>query len=112
MRKELLAAVAAGVVLGAAMASMPARAGDYVYADSIGNLIIESAAGYKRIVVGQGYKAKEVQDFTRSSDTDVVYLDAKSDRLATCYRPGLWLKGRSYMYGRSPEDGPYMADCR
>ncbi|TIS05455.1 MAG: hypothetical protein E5X14_20140, partial [Mesorhizobium sp.] len=50
-------AVATLAALATAVA-VPAEAGlrhhDRVYADSFGNLVIDSAAGYKRIIVGEG----------------------------------------------------------
>ncbi|RWF97389.1 MAG: hypothetical protein EOQ38_24205, partial [Mesorhizobium sp.] len=50
-------AVATLAALATAIA-VPAEAGlrhhDRVYADSFGNLVIDSAAGYKRIIVGEG----------------------------------------------------------
>ncbi|TIO36398.1 MAG: hypothetical protein E5Y00_38415, partial [Mesorhizobium sp.] len=53
-------AVATLAALATAVA-VPAEAGlrhhDRVYADSFGNLVIDSAAGYKRIIVGEGRHA-------------------------------------------------------
>ncbi|TIR73279.1 MAG: hypothetical protein E5X15_23750, partial [Mesorhizobium sp.] len=56
-------AVATLAALATAIA-VPAEAGlrhhDRVYADSFGNLVIDSAAGYKRIIVGEGRHAKQL----------------------------------------------------
>jgi len=38
-------------------AAAPAAAGEYSYADGRGNLVVESDAGYKRIIVGQAAQA-------------------------------------------------------
>jgi hypothetical protein len=88
----------------------PANAGggpyhDRVYADSFGNLVVHSRSGYKRIVVGQGHLAKELADYERPRDRDVVYLDEDDDEAVPyqCWKPAVLLKGRSYMYGL--EDG-------
>lgn len=116
MRMKLLLLASVAVTAVAVFAVRPTHAGTYygtdnVYADSFGNLIIESAAGYKRIVVGQGHRAKEMQGFTSADEPSVVYSD--EERVSRdCYRPGLWLQGRSYMYGRSYGEMPPMAACQ
>lgn len=74
---------------------------DHIYADSFGNLVIQSPSGYKRIVVGQGHLARELSRYEGAGD-DVVYLDDDdNDERAyrDCYRPPHLWKGRSYMYG-------------
>ena len=87
--------------------SMPVQAGssysDRIYADSFGNLIVHSRAGYKRIVVGAGHLAAELNAY-ESGEPEVVYLDEheKRHQARRCGGPVL-LKGRSYMYGL--EDG-------
>ncbi len=88
---------------------------DRVYADSFGNLVIDSAAGYKRIIVGEGKLAKELSDYTSAGQPDVVYLDETSNGTATsrdCYRPPVFLKGRSYMYGLSDGEMPEVSPCQ
>lgn len=107
----LLAALGAAVLSGPALAGS-VDGGDYVYADSFGNLVIESGAGYKRIVVGQGHRAREMQQLTATEEPEVVYADQSRVRGYDCYRPGQWLQGRSYMYGLSYGDAPPMAACR
>ncbi|MDW6021678.1 hypothetical protein SAZ10_07860 [Mesorhizobium sp. BAC0120] len=78
---------------------------DHVYADSFGNLVIQSPSGYKRIVVGQGHLARQLSKYERASDPEVVYLDEGGDRsddgyaYGDCFRPPYIFKGRSYMYG-------------
>lgn len=88
------------------------NAGDYVTADSMGNLVIESEAGYKRIIVGQGHRAKELRQFTGSDEPGVVYADEGARNAHECYRPAMWLRGRSYMYGLSPGELPLLGTCR
>jgi ABC-type Fe3+-hydroxamate transport system substrate-binding protein len=112
-RKSLFLALAA-----TALASAPALAGglnDRVYADSFGNLIIHSPAGYKRIVVGEGYLADQLAQSTAADDPDVVYLD-ETDIIfdaRECYRPPWLLKGRSYMYGFDEGEIPFQGGpCR
>jgi len=99
------AALAAGmIVLSIGVAPAWSRYRDHIYADSFGNLVIQSPSGYKRIVVGQGHLAKELSSYeaASSSDPDVVYLDDNRDAYRSsgdCYRPPHLFKGRDYMYG-------------
>jgi len=115
MRKQLM--MAALLSAAALTASFPAQAGgrhnDRVYADSFGNLVVESAAGYKRIIVGQGDKAKELAEFVESGRSKVVYLDREDGYSSErCYRPGALVKGRSYMYGLSDGELPVLSECQ
>lgn len=83
-------------------AASPALAWDHdrVYADSFGNLVIESAAGYKRILVGEGHEAKRLAEYTSAGQPTIVAADTAYATEATdCYRPPALVKGRSYMYG-------------
>ena len=87
-----------------AVCALPATAGGYsdrVHADSYGNLIIHSASGYKRIVVGQGHLAEELAAYSRAGEPKVVYLEPSAgDRVVRrCRAQGVLLHGRSYMYG-------------
>ena len=95
------AALAVVAVLSTAATAGDSRYRDKVYADSFGNLVIHSAAGYKRIIVGQGHLAEELRDFTGSGDPDVVYLDEKTGHAYArrCTGGAVLLKGRAYMYG-------------
>lgn len=95
------------------LAAAPALAGglhDHVYADSFGNLIIHSPAGYKRIIVGEGHMADELSGYTATDGPDVVYLDEADRAIAAgeCYRPPWLLKGRSYMYGFDQGEIPFQ----
>ncbi|RUM98429.1 hypothetical protein EET67_07280 [Pseudaminobacter arsenicus] len=92
----LLPALAAGFAIG--LAAPATAGGDRVYADSFGNLVINSGAGYKRIIVGQGQQARELSRYMRDHDPRVVYLD-EAEKTAGCFRPPVLVKGRSYMYG-------------
>lgn len=104
----LALAIAAGG-LSIPSTSAQERQTDRVYADSFGNLVVLSRAGYKRIVVGAGHLAKELSDYQGGQDDDVLYYN--EDRYGyddpvlrgDCWRPAILLKGRSYMYGL--EDG-------
>ena len=90
---------------------------DWVYADSFGNLVIESAAGFKRIVIGEGGQAEQLSTYTDAgqSDVNVVYADngeAVRDPDG-CYRPPALIKGRSYMYGFDQGEIPFQGGpCR
>ncbi|WP_173934188.1 hypothetical protein [Chelativorans sp. Marseille-P2723] len=94
-----------GLVLALLAAAMPATAGspgEEVHADSFGNLVIRSPAGYKRIVVGKGYLAEDLAKHSKR-EPKVVYLEEGRDgvylrKRRTC-RYGALLHGRSYMYG-------------
>lgn len=90
-----LSAIATGAVAGG-----PTLYEERVHADSYGNLVIYSPAGYKRIVVGKGYLADEYA--ARSEGPRVVYLEGEELHLRPtkrCVRPPVLLHGRSYMYG-------------
>jgi hypothetical protein len=106
------------MVCSAGPASAWSRYRDHIYADSFGNLVIQSPSGYKRIIVGQGHLAKELSSYEGPDDPDpdVVYLgdnrDGDSYRSSSdCYRPPYLFKGRSYMYGLADGVVP-QAPCR
>ena len=87
----------ATVVAFGSQASADSRVRDRVYADSFGNLIIHSAAGYKRIVIGEGHLAKELGAYTGSDEPAVIEYQPGRVVVRDC--PAVLLKGRSYMYG-------------
>ena len=114
-----LTALAGGAIALSLTASAMAgsRHRDHVYADSFGNLVIESAAGYKRILVGEGAQAKALADYTSAgqNEPDIVYLDDQADKTVArsdCYRPPVLVKGRSYMYGFSEGEIPQISPCQ
>lgn len=90
-------ACAAAVTFGS-QAGADSRVRDRVYADSFGNLVIYSAAGYKRIVVGEGHLAKELGAYTGGADEPAV-VEYEPGRVVVRDCPAVLLKGRSYMYG-------------
>jgi len=95
--------IAIAAALAATLAT-PAIAGgvkDRVHADSFGNLVIHSPAGYKRIIVGQGYAADAYNITGSYYEPEVVYLDKPTGErhVRRCSRPPHVWKGRSYMYG-------------
>jgi len=103
MRRFLI--LAAMAVLSATIAG-PAVAGDTrdkVHADSFGNLVIHSSAGYKRIIVGQGEAAEgynETGSYYEPERPRVVHGSRRvSDDHIHCWRPPHRWQGRSYMYG-------------
>lgn len=106
MRKMSTLLLAASAAATLAIATAPASAyeidGDIYRADSSGNLIIYSASGYKRIIVGKGHLLAQYQAEHAVPDPDVVYYDderpVKPDISRCRVEPGMF-KGRSYMYG-------------
>lgn len=91
-------ALAAGLLAAGALPAAAGAGHEHVYADSFGNLVVYSPAGYKRIVVGRGHLAEE---YAAAERPDVLYL-RKTDRVVyrrDCTRYGALIKGRSYMYG-------------
>ena len=77
-RMRLAALIVAASVVGlAAPALAGARHHDRVYADSLGNLVIDSAAGYKRILVGEGKLAKQLSDYTSAGQPTVPVTAAQ-----------------------------------
>lgn len=102
MNISKLAALAS--VFGALTIAPAAAGGLYqesVHADSFGNLVIQSPAGYKRIIVGQGYAAESYNLTGSYYEPEVVYLDEPREvrDVRRCSRPPYLWKGRSYMYG-------------
>ncbi len=99
----LLAGAATIALSGSASAG--SRLHDQVYADSFGNLVIQSPYGYKRIIVGRGHLANKLSGLTTEDDPKVAYEEPERGFyrdgyvFETCYRPAVLLKGRSYMYG-------------
>lgn len=107
----------AGGMTGTAQAGYWER--DHVYADSFGNLVIESAAGYKRIIVGEGRMAKQLSEYVQAgaptTQPDVVYSEDGDRVFETegCYRAPYFLRGRSYMYGFDEGEIPFQGGpCR
>lgn len=101
LRSTSLAAAVAGLGITASLAPAHAseRQRDRIYADSFGNLVVYSRAGFKRIVVGQGHLAAELNAYSNSDTEEPRVVRRYDDEAVTCYqRPYLW-KGRSYMYG-------------
>jgi hypothetical protein len=114
---RLASGILAGFAIAAALAAAsPAAAWDrdIVYADSFGNLVIESAAGYKRIVVGRGEDAARLQQFSQADAPETFYEESESVVVVgECYRPPVLVKGRSYMYGFDQGEIPLQGGrCR
>jgi len=93
-----LAAFAAATMLtlGAAGATDDGR--DRVHADSFGNLVIYSQAGYKRIIVGMGEAARGYE-LTGSYYEPEVAVHQAPREARRCWRPPHLWHGRSHMYG-------------
>jgi hypothetical protein len=90
---SILAFIGGLVVAGQSLAD--GRYRDQVHADSFGNLVVYSASGYKRIVVGEGHMAKRLAANTRAP----VDASGAGDAWLGWDCPAVLLKGRSYMYG-------------
>jgi hypothetical protein len=111
------AALLAGSVSIAAAGSLYK---DQVHADSFGNLVIYSPAGYKRIVVGAGEAASGYRATGSYYETDaprVAWHGGQRLQLRPyrgCEFGAVLLHGRSYMYGLPDHVVPTPADalCR
>lgn len=109
MRRSILALL----MLSALVPAVPAAAGDHsdrVYADSFGNLVVVSRAGYKRIVVGAGELAAELRAYQHHGDADVARHDERPADLRDCRAGPVFVKGRSYMYGLSDGEMPNLGN--
>ncbi len=87
---------------------------DRVHADSFGNLVIYSPAGYKRIVVGAGEAAS---GYHEKDAPRVAYHGGQRLHLTRgrdCEFGAVLVHGRSYMYGLPEGVVPTPADvlCR
>lgn len=105
MRRLMLGLAAAMLLAAPAFAGAEMR--DRVHADSFGNLVIHSSAGYKRIIVGMGHTADAYIQTGSYYEPDVVYLDENPRRQwRNCTRPPYLWHGRSRMYGLSEGEIP------
>lgn len=92
-----LAAVIATVFFATAAATA-GDGGDRVHADSFGNLVIHSSAGYKRIIVGMGHVAESYRLTGSYYEPDDVSQEPRQAK-RHCWRPPHVWHGRSQMYG-------------
>lgn len=108
----IAAILAASALAGSAASAGAERLRDYIYSDSYGNLVIYSRAGYKRIVVGKGYLADELSEYsgTTSDEPHVVRAD-EAQTYRDCYRPPVVVYGRSFMYGLRDGEMPEISPC-
>lgn len=100
-RSKFLPLTLLAALTGVQALSLPAVAGqikEHIYGDSFGNLIIYSPAGYKSIVVGQGYIADELAAAETARQPPVVHPEEKL-RFRDCYYKPMFWRGRSRMYG-------------
>jgi hypothetical protein len=99
-RFRVLFAAAATVALSAG-AAQAGRVKERIYDDSFGNLIILSPSGYKRIVVGMGHIAVEMEAERRAQ-----YSGGREVQRERCWHePVLW-KGREQMWGLADGEVP------
>ena len=111
MRRWICMTIAAGCTAVLAESASAESLRDQGYADSFGNLVIHSSAGYKRILVGQGEVADAYNvtgSYNEPEEPQVVYLDRAPGERRTlrCSRgPHIWV-GRSHMYGLSHGEVP------
>lgn len=111
MRNIFLAsAVAAAMLASVSVAAAGGAVSDRVYADSYGNLVIHSPAGYKRIIVGMGHTADAYNETGSYYEPEVVYLDdkpqAEQETYTYCTRPPHVWTGRAHMYGLTDGEIP------
>jgi hypothetical protein len=91
--------LAAGLFVAAAPAMAADSYGERYHADSFGNLIVYSPAGYKRIIVGQGHVLAEYEAQAAAEPQGYEDDGPAVEAYRHCYTvPGMF-KGRSYMYG-------------
>lgn len=102
----LTALAAVALVLALAPASASGRLKERVYDDSFGNLIIISPSGYKRIVVGMGHIAVEMEAERRQEAAARTPEGGNRRTYRHCYRPPVLWKGRGYMYGLADGEIP------
>jgi hypothetical protein len=101
MRRTIVIAAAAAAFALAAGAAQAGRVKERIYDDSFGNLIILSPSGYKRIVVGMGHIAAEMEAEERAR-----YAGRQDGWQQHCeYKPVLW-KGREQMWGLADGEVP------
>ena len=104
--------LAAAFLTGGATGAGAERLRDYIYADSYGNLVIYSRAGFKRIVVGKGYLADELADDSGASGDEPHVVRADEEPYyRDCYRPPVVVYGRSFMYGLRDGEMPEISPC-
>jgi len=103
--------LAAACLAGSATGAGAERLRDYIYADSYGNLVIYSRAGFKRIVVGKGYLADELSEYSRANDEPHVVRADEEPYYRDCYRPPVVVYGRSFMYGLRDGEMPETSPC-
>ncbi len=114
-KMPFLPVILAAAVIGASSPALAGDSHDRVYADSFGNLVVHSAAGYKRIVVGQGHLARELSGYTQAGQPKIVHVDGPNGYSYErgCFRPPVLVKGRSYMYGFDQGEIPLQGGpCR
>ena len=109
MKSTVLALTAAMLAVNAPASLASGFDRDRVHADSFGNLVIHSPAGYKRILVGAAHAAAD--------GPRVAYHAGERLRLTPvrdCGFGAVLLHGRSYMYGLPEGVVPTPADelCR
>lgn len=96
------------------MVTPAAVAGEKIYADSFGNLIVHSPSGYKRIVVGKGHLARNHAHGERLPPK-VAHLEERRGHLYLRERKactqGTLLRGRGYMYGLPSGVLPVLSNC-
>ena len=102
MRRLLLVLAAiGGLAMPAGVARADVETRDRVHADSFGNLVIHSSAGYKRIIVGMGHTAEAYNATGSYYEPEVTHFEEGQPRrsVVTCTRPPYVWHGRSRMYG-------------
>lgn len=122
------------LLAGSGLVAQPAHADrlrERAQADSFGNLVVWSRSGYKRIVVGQGHLAAELnayaggapdvadgetwEDEAHAENGDAVRNERQrrhaQERHSGCYRAPAFVQGRSYMYGLADGEMPVLTPC-
>lgn len=105
-----LTSLAAAVALTAGIAH--ATPGETAYPDSFGNLVIQSASGHKRVIIGMGYVAADAGTH-QSGEPQVLKFDDQPASASAwrdvkpvyrCKGGATVVRGRGYMYGLSRDE--------
>lgn len=88
-----------GLLAALATISSAAFGSDRVFDDGRGNLVFQSASGYKQIVVGQGHRADDIAAALGAATGPAIVAVEGAPKPWRCGAGHALYKGRGYMYG-------------